>query len=276
MYSRYIGFQGIFSHLLKCGYRPHFVYGSRESHNAKYVRRRNCNLHMPIVLPSLSNKELLSKYHPLRGRMRGHTDLDSIFIGQVLNTMSPLIQKNSLAQEKPTESNPIKSSKSAASSSSSKSIFTDNYLFESWNSIKNSKSESRRVEGDKQKFQEGQVLQISYRYGNGDMFKGNCVVVRGPNSSLIPEIDEDIGNDNDNMPSKKSVKVKSGSKKLMDSSKDDRGDGFDRLPRGLTIIKHGHGVFRKKEGDLYIGEFQDDKMCGYGVYKYSRHTTVVR
>lgn len=208
--------------------------------------------------------------------MRGNPDLDSIYIGQVLNAMSQIIQKNSQAQEKPAaESSPSKSLKSAARS---KSLFTDNYLFESWNSDKNKKNESKKEEegggGKKQEFQEGQVLQMSYRYGNGDVFKGNCVVVRGPNTSLLyPEIldEDDIDDDTEKLSSKKS-----GSKKLMVSTKDTRSDGFDRLPRGLTIIRHGHGVFRKKEGDLYIGEFQDDKMSGYGVYKYSRHTTVVR
>ena len=216
-----------------------------------------------------------------------------LYIGQVLNTINPLIQQRSKAQEKPVvvASIPTKSSSNLATSSS-KSVFTDNYLFESWKSDKsnnknnNSKKsyynassrKEKEKEKEKEEFREGQEMHISYRYGNGDVFKGNCIITRG--NVPLPEItDIEVQREQSN---KKSVDVlTSGSKKkkkitVSQEEEDDHDDGFDRLPRGWTIIRHGHGIFKKKEGDLYIGEFQDDKMCGYGVFKYSRHTTVVR
>lgn len=197
------------------------MFSSKESYNSKIARRRQCNLHMPVFLPALSYEELINRYHPLQGRMN-HVAFDSAYIGHVLNALS--LKGHTLMKAKSGESKELLQQLSK-SKSVSRSLFVDgSVLFD--NRISEKKSSSS------QRYDVGQLAMLSYRYGNGDMYKGMCRITSLPDNAAATSESE-----------------------------------------GLRIVKHGHGVYRKAEGDIYIGDFEEDVMCGFGVYKYCRHTT---
>lgn len=75
-FKRHLKFEMDFAYQHRLDYRPHIVFGSKESLSAKDPRLKASYQHLPIVLPMVTKSYLLEELHPLKGFLRDmETDL---------------------------------------------------------------------------------------------------------------------------------------------------------------------------------------------------------